>query len=106
MVKVRFSGFDWDAGNLEKCRKHGLSLSEIEAVLKRESTYIGPDIRHSETEERFLAIGTTPQGRPTLIGFTLRKKGNETLIRPVTARYMHQKEVHKYGQRITPLQNG
>jgi uncharacterized DUF497 family protein len=27
---MEFDGFDWDAGNREKCRKHGVSTAEIE----------------------------------------------------------------------------
>ncbi len=27
-------GFDWDAGNRDKCRKHGLALAEIEAFFR------------------------------------------------------------------------
>lgn len=26
-------GFDWDAGNREKCQNHGISVAEIEAFL-------------------------------------------------------------------------
>ena len=26
-------GFDWDDGNSEKCRKHGMTLEEVEHVL-------------------------------------------------------------------------
>jgi uncharacterized DUF497 family protein len=34
---LEFDGFDWDHGNLEKCTRHGLSLSEIDGL-----TYIRP----------------------------------------------------------------
>jgi uncharacterized DUF497 family protein len=40
------SGFDWDAGNLEKCQKHGVSIAEIEAVL-RGDPQIAPAPRRS-----------------------------------------------------------
>ena len=26
-------GFDWDAGNRDKCQKHGVARAEIEALL-------------------------------------------------------------------------
>ena len=29
---MQVAGFDWDDGNREKCRKHGVSLAEIEAL--------------------------------------------------------------------------
>jgi hypothetical protein len=53
-----------------------------------------PSIRW--TEERFKAIGRTDDGRGVLIVFTLRKQSDETFIRPVSARYMHRKEVEHY----------
>jgi uncharacterized DUF497 family protein len=28
------SRYDWDVGNLAKCQKHGVSVAEIEALLK------------------------------------------------------------------------
>ena len=42
---MRFDGFDWDAGNFEKCRKHGVSIEEIEAVLRGEPVF-SPDEAH------------------------------------------------------------
>lgn len=57
------------------------------------------DISHSNTEKRFIAVGQTPEERYIFIGFTLREKDGETLIRPITARYMHQREVERYEQR-------
>lgn len=34
-VLARVASFDWDSGNREKCTQHGLSLDEIEFVLRR-----------------------------------------------------------------------
>ena len=28
------AGFDWDRGNRDKCRKHGVSLAEIEQIFE------------------------------------------------------------------------
>jgi hypothetical protein len=43
-----------------------------------------------------LAIGTTQAGRWVLVAFTLRRRGGKTLIRPISARYMHKREVDHY----------
>jgi uncharacterized DUF497 family protein len=86
-------GFDWDAGNREKCRRHGLSLADIEALFR------GPLAVHPARlgdEERLIAIGRTAEGRDVLVVFTLRRQGEKTLIRPISARYMHQREVAHY----------
>jgi uncharacterized DUF497 family protein len=35
-------------------------------------------------------------GRGVFIIFTLRRRGDEVLIRPISARYMHKKETETY----------
>ena len=55
-----------------------------------------PDAAHSQGERRFRAIGRTDEGRGVFIVFTLRRKGDELLIRPISARYMHKKEIDDY----------
>lgn len=54
-----------------------------------------PDIDHSGTETRFLAIGKA-NARHVFVAFTLREIDGETFIRPVSARYMHKKEIDHY----------
>ena len=48
------------------------------------------------TEERFVAVGRTAEGRPLFVTFTLRSRLGKQLIRPISARYMHRKEIEKY----------
>jgi uncharacterized protein len=97
MIKVQVIGFEWDAGNSEKCQKHGLSLDEIEDFFRQKNIYIAPAVNHSQKEQRFLAVGkSTANGRYVFVVFTLRKKGSSYLIRPISARYMHEKEAEKY----------
>ena len=55
-----------------------------------------PDAAHSQKERRFRAIGRTNKARGVFIVFTLRRKGDELLIRPISARYMHKKEIEAY----------
>lgn len=57
---------------------------------------MAPDPKHSEREERFLAIGKLRSSRHVFIAFTFR---NER-IRPISARYMHKTEVRKYEEEI------
>ena len=96
MVRINALGFDWDKGNRKKCLKHALDLLEIEAFFKQEGLYITPDFMHSQKETRYLAVGRSPKGPPMFAVFTLRKKDEELLIRPISARYMHKKEAQKY----------
>jgi hypothetical protein len=48
-VELEFDGFQWDDGNREKCRRHGVSLAEIESLFGGSpGVYDDPD--HSEQE--------------------------------------------------------
>ena len=87
--------FDWDAANLGKCRKHGVSITEIEDLLAGDPR-IAPNPKHLLSEQRFIAIGRNAAGRPMFVAFTLRRRGRRSLIRPISARYMHAKEIARY----------
>ena len=95
MINTRVRGFDWDTGNRAKCQKHGVSIGEIESLLMG-NPRIAPDPRHSQDEDRMIAVGRTSAGRPVFVAFTLRIKDGHLFIRPVTARYMHAKEIAAY----------
>jgi uncharacterized DUF497 family protein len=47
-------------------------------------------------ETRFNAIGRNAAGRHLFIVFAVREVAGERLIRPISARYMHGKEVIHY----------
>lgn len=97
-------GFEWDSGNQDKCQKHGVTLAEIEAVFQGE-VHVFPDIAHSQAEERHLAIGRTASGRHVFLAFTIRRQGDQRLIRPISARYMHAKEVQHYESQVARSQH-
>ena len=69
--------------------------SDIEALFEK-GPAVYPDPAHSQSEERMLAIGQSGTGRYVLVAFTLRRRGRDTLIRPISARYMHKREVDHY----------
>ncbi len=94
-MTLEANGFDWDRGNRAKCEKHGLSIAAIESLFARPLAIL-PDAAHSQRENRFRAIGRTEKGRGVFIIFTLRRKGDELLIRPISAGYMHKKEIEAY----------
>jgi uncharacterized DUF497 family protein len=87
-----YDGFDWDAGNREKCRKHGVLLAEVEGVFAMQPA-VRPDLAHSQEEARFLAIGRSLAGRHVFIVFTVRGRDGGRYVRPISARFMHQKEI-------------
>ncbi len=92
-------GFDWDRGNRTKCQKHGVSLASVEHVFHG-PVAIFPDPAHSEMEARFKAIGQTLDGRGVLVVFTLRQRAGATVIRPISARHMHAKELRYYEEAV------
>ena len=94
---MEFDGleFDWDRGNREKCQKHGVSVHAIESLFKRPMV-VFPDPEHSGDEGRFIGIGKADDGRSVFIAFTLRRRDQSLLLRPISARYMHKKEVDHY----------
>lgn len=101
---MEYSGFDWDSGNLAKCQKHGVSIKEIESLFEGPIVIL-PDPDHSVTERRFRAIGRTAEGHAVFVVFTQRQPGGDLLIRPISARYMHQPEVASYEETYPELQD-
>lgn len=89
------AGFEWDAGNISKCAKHGVSMDDIESVFSR-ALMILPDDEHSHAEARFRAIGKTTMGRHVFLIFTIRERNGAQYVRPISARFMHNKEVQHY----------
>lgn len=94
---MKVAGFDWDDGNWPKCGKHGVSLEEIEQVLLGNPAVM-PD-PHPD-EPRLRAIGRTKAGRFVFLVFMLRQDDVQTLLRPISARFMHQKEIDHYENQV------
>ena len=92
---MEFAGFDRDQGNREKCQKHSVSIAEIETMFSG-TVLVAPDPLPSVREERFKAVGAAEGGRKLLVVFTWRMRDGDMFIRPVSARYMHEKEVKAY----------
>lgn len=93
-----YDGFDWNRGNSNKSlHKHGISARAIEEFFARDPRVI-PDVRHSAVEDRFLAMGRGPALRWMLVAFTFRVHGDRRLLRPISARYMHAKEIQSHAQ--------
>ncbi len=100
---MQVTGFDWDRGNRSKCQKHGVTIAAIESLFSGPVAIL-PDAAHSGYEQRFRAIGWTFEGRSVFVVFTLRQRGEDKLIRPISARYMHAKESRSYEKENPDLQ--
>jgi uncharacterized DUF497 family protein len=81
-------GFDWDPANWSKSeRKHGVAAAEAEEVLLRDPL-CQVDVAISDTEQRFVALGTTNDGRRLFVSFAVRRNR----VRVISARPMSRKE--------------
>jgi len=94
---MKIVGFDWDEGNWPKCAKHGVSRAEIEEVMLN-TPAVMPD-PHLD-EPRMRAIGKTTEGRYVFLVFMLRGVKSQIFLRPISARFMHQKEIDHYENQI------
>ena len=90
---MKFSGFEWDRGNWPKCGKHGVSREEIEEIFDDVPAVMADP---HPGESRMRAIGRTRSGRYVFLVFMLRNAHGGALIRPISARYMHSKEIAHY----------
>lgn len=99
---MRIAGFDWDEGNRAKCEKHGVYRDEIEEVFLLDRVLI-KDAGRQAPETRFIGVGKTGQGKFIFVAFTLRSLDGRLLIRPISAWYMHRKEVESYEKAISGL---
>jgi hypothetical protein len=93
-----YTGFDWDEGNARKNEKHGVSKVEVEQVFLNAPLLLADDVKHSQREPRFHALGRTDQDRRLHVTFTEHENG--TLIRPISARAMSRKERAVYEQAV------
>ena len=95
---ARVVGFDWHDGNARKSLdKYGVSQKEAEEVFVNVPLVVAEDVRHSQGEERYQALGKSSlTGRPLHVTFTLREEG--TRIRVISARGMNRKERARYEQ--------
>lgn len=82
------TGFDWDKDNIEKnWLKHKVSPVECEQVFFNKAL-VAEDLKHSQREKRYYALGLTDDKRLLFVAFTIRKN----LIRVISARDMSKKE--------------
>lgn len=83
----------WDPSKAESnLRKHGLDFIEAETVLRDRLSVHQFDPRHSATEPRFLAVGTSLAGRVLVVAYT----DDGTTIRLISARRATKRERNEY----------
>jgi uncharacterized DUF497 family protein len=93
LVVRGLEGFDWDAANWRKSEfKHGVAAAEAEEVLLGDPL-CQVDVRLSGSEQRYVALGRTNEGRTLFVAFTIRRNR----VRVDSARPMSRKEAAIHG---------
>jgi uncharacterized protein len=91
----KITGFQWDKGNIIKNpAKHQIKNSQSEEIFLDEDLLIIEDIKHSQKENRQIAIGKSFDKTLLFIVFTIRKQK----IRIISARKANKKEKKAYEQ--------
>ena len=90
----RIIGFDWDTANARKNEQRGVTQAETEQTFFDPRLLLIEDVKHSDDERRFHALGLTADGRRLHVTFTLRS--DDTLIRVISAPNTHRKERNIY----------
>ena len=86
--------FEWDKSkNITNIRKHGVSFIEAKTVFYGPNARVIADPNHSETEERFIIIGTSEKLHILTVCHCIR---DEDTIRIISARRATKKEINSY----------
>lgn len=88
--------FEWDEGNRDKNRKHGVEAQEVESILGGPILFAGRIVEPAHPESRWLLLGQDRGGRRLALIFT--RRGDR--LRPVSARPMRRKEREIYEEAI------
>lgn len=89
------TSFQWDAGNSDKLwRRHEVTQAEAEQVFVNRPIVVTGDLKHSEAEVRYFALGKTDGGRRLMVVFMIRRHQ----ARVISARPMSRSERTIYGE--------
>jgi uncharacterized protein len=86
-------GFEWDKGNSDKnLRKHKVTNKECEEVFFNKPLILYRDVFHSQSENRYTALGKSNAKRHLYIAFSIRNKN----IRIISGRDQSRRERRIY----------
>lgn len=87
--------FEWDPEKaLENERKHGVTFEEASTSFSDISSLTIHDPEHSDTEDRYVLLGISANGRLLVVNHT--ERGDN--IRLISARPANRREAAKYPQ--------
>lgn len=77
-----------------------MSRAEIESVIAAARFMVDDPSPH---EKRYRTAGRAPTGRHVFVVFTYRERGGSMYLRPISARYMHRREIESYEEGVARL---
>jgi hypothetical protein len=87
--------FEWDSANRDKnWEKHKVHYKEAEEIFGNKPIVFLKDIKHSQTEPRYIALGITNQKRNLFVSYTVR----DNKIRIISARDQSRRERKIYAK--------
>jgi uncharacterized DUF497 family protein len=90
------SRFEWDPlKDVRNRRKHGVAFETAATVLDDPQALMGYD-RSVDGEDRWRMIGRVADGRVMVVAFVVRHRGDEEIVRIVSARLALRHERHRY----------
>lgn len=96
LEKLKLLKFDWNKHNqFKNWEKHRVDYRECEQVFFNRPIRFLHDKKHSQIEERFIALGITDKKRKLIITFTIRSNK----VRIISARNQSRKERRLYEQK-------
>ncbi len=91
--KLKPIAFEWDEHNQDKnWNKHKVDYREIQEIFHNRDLKLLRDVKHSQTEKRYVALGVTNKAKKLYVIFTVRKGK----IRVISARNQSKKERNFY----------
>lgn len=92
--------FEWDEEKAKSnLKKHSVNFESAAEVFSDENALMIPDPDHSETEERFIIIGSSSKLECLTVCHCYRD--DETIIRIISARKATKNESREYARRLT-----
>ncbi len=92
--------FEWDPKKAQSNkRKHGVGFEESATVFLDPMAVTIYDPDHSETEERWITMGISKNGRVLIVCHTFREESQEAVtIRIFSSRKANLQEIQEYGE--------
>ncbi len=93
--------FEWDPRKAsDNLRRHGVTFEEASTVFLDESALLVDDPDHSVSEDRVILIGLSARLRLLVVVHCVR--GDDTVLRIISARRATRREQRQYLERWTP----